>query len=82
MKSSLLIGAILGFVCGTAFSFIRHEAWPVCLWHGGLAALLAGMLLTWWARAWDQYLTDTMAARQDDSGALVSTSTQPIPNHD
>jgi hypothetical protein len=78
MKSLLLTGGILGFVCGFAFSFIHKEAWPVCLWHGGLSAFLASVLLAWWNQVWNESLKDAAADRQHTSETLLSTtSTHP-----
>ena len=52
MKSLILIGGLLGFGIGFAFSWLQENAWPSTLWHACLSAYLTGLLFQWWGRAW------------------------------
>ena len=52
MKSLLLMGALLGFGIGLAFSWAQESAWPASLWHACLAAYLTSLMMRWWGRVW------------------------------
>jgi len=77
MKTLLFIGGTFGFVCGFAFSFIHKESWVVCLWHGGMTAILSGVLLTWWDWAWTENMKDATVGRQGASEPMLTNSTNP-----
>lgn len=46
----MILGAIVGFLIGTGFGLAQSSSWPVILWHGCAAALLAALLARWWSR--------------------------------
>jgi hypothetical protein len=64
MKSLLLIGGLLGFGIGFAFSWMEENAWPSILWHACLSAYLTGLLLRWWGRAWLKGLNASINERR------------------
>jgi hypothetical protein len=64
MKSLLLIGGLLGFGIGFAFSWMKENAWPSILWHACLSAYLTGLLMRWWGRAWIKGLSDATIERR------------------
>jgi hypothetical protein len=64
MKSLLLIGALLGFGIGLAFSLAQESPWPASLWHACLTAYLTSLMLRWWGRAWRANLATALRAAQ------------------
>ena len=76
MKSLLLIGGLLGFVVGLAFSWVQRSPWPASFWHACVTAYLTGLLFRWWGRAWrknlEQVLTERQSLAQQTSQPLVS----------
>jgi hypothetical protein len=52
MKLLMIIGALLGFVIGSAFGFAGRAEWPTVFWHASAAALVSGLLMRWWGRVW------------------------------
>jgi hypothetical protein len=78
MNSLMLIGGMLGFAFGITFSIVREEPVQACLWHGGVAAFFASLLLPWWGRALSKGdAADATPDRQDTPNSLLSTSTHP-----
>jgi hypothetical protein len=73
MKSLLLIGGLLGFGIGFAFSWMRENAWPSTLWHACLSAYLTGLLLRWWGRAWFKSLNASINERRANFAAARFT---------
>jgi hypothetical protein len=69
MKSLLLIGGLLGFGIGFAFSWMEENAWPSILWHACLGAYLTGLLFRWWGRAWLKGLNAAMIERRTQFNA-------------
>jgi hypothetical protein len=69
MKSLLLIGGLLGFGIGFAFSWLEENAWPSILWHACLSAYLTGLLFRWWGRAWLKSLNAAMIERRTQFAA-------------
>jgi hypothetical protein len=65
MRSLLLLGGLLGFVIGLAFSWAQQSPWPSCLWHACAAAYLAGFVLRWWGHAWRKSLEQSFLERQN-----------------
>lgn len=63
MKSLVLIGGLLGFALGFAFSWMKENAWPSILLHASLSAYVTGLLLRWWGRAWLRGLESAMTER-------------------
>lgn len=56
MKLLMLLGAILGFGIGFAFSLMQESPWPRVVWHACVGAYFAGLLLRWWGRLWEKNL--------------------------
>jgi hypothetical protein len=69
MKSLLLIGGLLGFGIGFAFSWVEENSWPSILLHACLGAYLTGFLLQWWGRAWLKSLASAMTERREQASA-------------
>ena len=65
MKSLLLLGGLLGFLIGLAFSWAQQSPWPSSLWHACAAAYLASFVLRWWGRAWRRSLEEALLERQN-----------------
>lgn len=67
MKKQMILGALIGFVLGTASGWSQDCSWPTILWRATVCACAAGMLLRLWARVWAASLqkvaTDRLAAR-------------------
>ena len=74
MKLLLLIGGILGFGIGMAFSWAQASSWPSCLWHACLAAYLAGLMLRWWGRAWRRNLEIALSDDQSQASSIDLSS--------
>jgi hypothetical protein len=74
MKLLLLIGGILGFGIGLVFSWAQESSWPSCLWHGCLAAYLAGLMLRWWGRAWRRNLEMALSDDQSQASSIDLSS--------
>jgi hypothetical protein len=64
MKSLLLIGGLLGFGIGFAFSWMEENGWPSMLWHSCLSAYVTGLLFRWWGRAWVRGLDSAISERR------------------
>jgi hypothetical protein len=64
MKSLMLMGGLLGFAIGFAFSWARQNDWPSILLHACLSAYLTGVLLQWWGRAWLRNFASAMNDRR------------------
>jgi hypothetical protein len=78
MKSLFLIGGFLGFAIGITFSLVQRESLQACLWHGCLAAFLAGVLLPCLGRVWGtKNPADATSDAQDALDPLLSTSSNP-----
>jgi hypothetical protein len=75
MKSFLLIGGLVGFGIGFAFSWVQENAWPSILFHACLGAYLGGFLLRWWGRAWLKGLESAITERRTQLSAPRLTST-------
>ena len=65
MKSLMLIGALVGFLTGIAFSLAQDNSWPTSLWHACAAAYVGGLLMRWWGRAWRNNLKRVLEERQN-----------------
>jgi hypothetical protein len=63
MKVLLLIGALLGFAIGFAFSWAEESTSATCLWHACLAAYVTSMLMRWWGTAWHKSLQEALRER-------------------
>jgi hypothetical protein len=75
MKLLMMLGAILGFGIGFAFSLFQQSPWPNVLWHAGIAAYVAGMLLRWWGRLWERNLRLALIEKESVAARPNSTST-------
>jgi hypothetical protein len=75
MKLLLLIGGVLGFGIGLTFSWAQECSWPSSLWHGCLAAYIAGILLRWWGRAWRKNLAMVLNNGQSQASSIELSST-------
>jgi len=53
------------------FSFEEGNSWPVCLWHGCLAAYFTALLMCWWGRAWRKSLVQSLQERQEAENAIL-----------
>lgn len=71
MKSLLLIGGLMGFGIGLAFSWSESAEWPASLWHASIAAYLTALLMRWWGTAWRKNLE--AALHEQQSMATQST---------
>jgi hypothetical protein len=65
MKLLLLIGGLLGFGIGFAFSWVKQNAWPSILLHACVGAYLGGLLFRWWGRS----LLKSLVAAADERRA-------------
>lgn len=63
-KSLLLVGGMLGFGIGFAFSWLKENGWPSILWHACLGAYVTGLMLRWWGRAWLKGLESAATERR------------------
>ncbi len=79
MKLLMLLGAILGFAIGFAFSLLQQSPWPRVVWHACVGAYLAGMLLRWWGRLWEKNLRLALVEREAATvrGTNSAKSTKP-----
>ena len=78
MKSLMLIGGLLGFGIGLAFSWAESADWPACLWHGCLAAYLTALLMRWWGSAWRKSLEEAMHERQSAAASAAYSTPSPV----
>ena len=69
LRSLLLLGALLGFLTGTALGLLNQSSWPEILWRSALAALAIGILFRWWGKCWTQNLR---SAQQERLAALIA----------
>ena len=78
MKFILLLGGLLGFGIGLAFSWAQGSPWPSTLWRSALTALAAGLLMRWWGRVWLRALRDSLQEKQaaHENAEKISTSTK------
>jgi hypothetical protein len=74
MKLLLLIGGLLGFGIGFAFSWVKQNAWPSILLHACAGAYLGGLLFRWWGRTW---LKSLAAAADERRNQFVATRFMP-----
>ncbi len=79
MKSLMLIGALLGFFIGTAFSLAQADAWPATLWHACAAAYLGSLMLRWWGHAWRKSLALSLEEKERAPQPPPSKTINPIP---
>ncbi len=75
MKSLLLTGGILGFVFGSAFSYLQQQPLLTCLWHGSVAGLLTGLILLWWSYAWTSQEDVADSGTHESSTPVLPTVT-------
>ena len=64
MKALMILGAIVGFLIGSAFGFAGSSPWPAALWRACAAALVAAVLTRWWGRVWMKGLRDALYERR------------------
>ncbi len=76
MKLLLLIGGLLGFGIGFAFSWVKQNTWPSVLLHACAGAYLGGLLFRWWGRAW---LKSLVAAADERRAQFVAARFTPAP---
>ena len=69
MKKLMVLGAMLGFLIGTAFGLLQQCSWPSILWRSSISAVVAGLLLRWWGKLWIVGLRQAYAQKQ---AALVA----------
>lgn len=72
MKMLMLLGAGLGLLIGGGFSLISDSPWPSVVWRAGIAAYVAGMLLKWWGRRWEENLRTSLLARRTSEEKTTS----------
>lgn len=64
MKLIMVLGGVIGFGIGMAFSWAQGSSWPAILWRSAVAALVSGILLRWWGRLWLKCLSESYQERQ------------------
>jgi hypothetical protein len=69
MKALMILGAIVGFLIGSAFGLAGSSPWPGTLWRSCAAALLAAVLTRWWSRVWINSLRDAHHQRRTTHNA-------------
>lgn len=76
MKKMMVAGGLLGFGLGLLCGFATEgSAWPGILLRASVAALLAGLLLRWWAGVFARCLARAHADRQ----AALAAAKPPSP---
>ena len=60
----MILGAIVGFLTGSASGLAGRSPWPSALWHACACALIAAVLVRWWGRVWLRSLRDALHERQ------------------
>ena len=63
MKALMILGAIVGFLIGTAFGLAANSPLASTLWRSCAGALLAAVLTRWWGRVWVSSLRDALQNR-------------------
>jgi hypothetical protein len=70
MKPLMILGALVGFLIGTACGFTGRSEWPTALWRASVAALAAAILTRWWTRVWIQGLHESLNQRRNADPVL------------
>jgi hypothetical protein len=76
MKKFMVAGGGLGFLIGLVSGLMQQAPWPSVLWRSSAAALVAGLLLRWWAGIWVRSCQQIAQAHQpttNQPGALKPT---------
>jgi hypothetical protein len=71
MKKLMMLGALLGFLIGTAFGLLQECSWPSVLWRSSVAAAVAGLLLRWWGRLWMAGLREVYERKQNETAGVT-----------
>lgn len=64
MKPLMILGSLVGFLIGAAFSLAGNCPWPTVLWRACVGALVLGMLARWWGRIWLEGLQNAIEQRR------------------
>jgi hypothetical protein len=60
MKKLMMFGAMIGFVIGISFGWVREGNWAAILLKASISALAAGLLLRWWGKVWVHSLRESL----------------------
>ena len=77
MKSLLLFGGLTGFGIGMGISFAQGASWPVCLWHGCVAAYVTALLARWWGQSWRKSLQEALDEVHDETPPALTKLNSP-----
>jgi len=84
MKSFMILGAVVGFLIGSAFGLAGETPWPTALWRASAAALAAALLTRWWGRVWMQGLQESLEHQRkmrqaNQASAKTPVAARPVP---
>jgi hypothetical protein len=74
MKLLMILGGLIGFSIGICLGLSQGAEWPTVLWRASVAALLAGVVLRWWARVWVRNFEQALKER-----TARSRTAEPVP---
>jgi hypothetical protein len=82
MKKFMITGGLLGFSIGLISGWLQQTDWPALLWRASVAALVAGLLMRWWARLWTQTVQEVCerqraARNQETASASLPLAAKP-----
>jgi len=64
MKPLVILGSLVGYVIGAAFSLAGNCPWSTAFWRACVAALLTALLARWWGRLCLQELRSAVDDRR------------------
>lgn len=79
MKSLMILGAVVGFLIGSAFGLSGQTPWPTALWRASAAALAAAILTRWWSSVWIQGLQESLEQQRKSRQAKAVNGKGPVP---
>ena len=75
MKSTMILGAMAGFILGAGSSYAGDCTSSTTFWHASVAALAGGLLARWWGRMWFAGLADALEQQRRARAQASETKT-------
>ena len=75
MKSTMILGALSGFILGAGGSIAGNCAGSTVFWHASIAALGGGLLARWWGKIWLTGLADALEQQRRDRAQAAAKKT-------